>query len=88
MKLAIICRPYAFHGGIETYRSPRRPGDKVHIRPGMWGQYMQERHFGVMQGRFLKGIAQGLPSWLRKVCGDKYMGEGHDHSSLMTRAQR
>jgi hypothetical protein len=50
----------AIQGWIETYLSPRCPGDVVHLGARMRWQHMQERHCGVMQGRFLKRIAQGL----------------------------
>jgi hypothetical protein len=79
------CTTAALQGGIETHLCPRRPNDDRHRCSGMRWQHVQEGHCGVMHGRFRTGIASGLLGWRRKVGGDEYMCERHEHSSLLTR---
>jgi hypothetical protein len=45
---------------------------------------MEERDLGVMHGRFLKRIAQGVVRWLRKICWEQYMCKDHDASPYDT----
>jgi hypothetical protein len=51
-------------------------------------QDVQEGYVGVMHSRFRKGIASDLLGWRRKVGGDEYVRERHDHSSLLTRVRQ